>query len=361
MRHPTEGVLRRLLDEPAGVSTTDRSHVAGCAACLQALAAAHDDAALVGAALSPGAAADVDVEAGWQRLAAATGTAPSTVTVTPLRPSRRRPDLRRPAAAALAVAVVLTGAGTAAANDWLPIFRTETVAPLSIRTSDLVALPDLEAYGDLALGAEPQVRSLTSAESAEQATGLDVPEVRQLPSGVTGEPIHQVVGEVSATFTFSAEDAAASAAASGQALPPPPPGLDGSSVRLDAGPGSAQIWTSGSGAPALIVARARAPRAFSSGVPFEQVRDYLLELPGLPDTVAAQLRTFTQDGSVLPLPVPADQVTTSSTEVDGVPATLLEARNGALAAVVWVQDGVVTVVAGSLDDDEVLTLARQLG
>ena len=31
-----------------------------------------------------------------------------------------------------------------------------------------------------------------------------------------------------------------------------------------------------------------------------------------------------------------------------------------MAAVVWVVDGVVTVVAGALDDDEVLTVARSL-
>jgi hypothetical protein len=29
MRHPTEGVLRRLLDEPAGVADSDREHVTG--------------------------------------------------------------------------------------------------------------------------------------------------------------------------------------------------------------------------------------------------------------------------------------------------------------------------------------------
>ena len=29
MRHPTEGLLRRLVDEPAGVADADREHVAG--------------------------------------------------------------------------------------------------------------------------------------------------------------------------------------------------------------------------------------------------------------------------------------------------------------------------------------------
>ena len=90
------------------------------------------------------------------------------------------------------------------------------------------------------------------------------------------------------------------------------------------------------------------------------MRDYLLQLPGLPDGVAAQLRTFAADGSTLPLPVPEDRVTTRPDQVDGVPATVLETRDRSLAAVVWVDRGVVTVVAGSLGDDEVLTVARDL-
>ena len=181
-----------------------------------------------------------------------------------------------------------------------------------------------------------------------------------LPRGVTGEPVYQVGGEVSATFTFSADRAAQAADEAGETLPPTPPGLDGSRVRLVAGPGVAQFWSSSAGAPALVVGRAVAPSAFSSGVPFETVRDYLLSLPGMPDDVAEQLRTFTADGSTLPLPVPADQVDTSSAQVNGASATVLTARDRTMAAVVWVQDGVVTVVAGSLDADELLSIAEDL-
>ncbi len=40
MRHPNDGTLRRLVDEPAGVADADREHVAGCPVCLSGLAAA---------------------------------------------------------------------------------------------------------------------------------------------------------------------------------------------------------------------------------------------------------------------------------------------------------------------------------
>ena len=360
MRHPTEGVLRRLLDEPAGVADSDREHVAACQHCLGELAAIREDAALVGAALATEAAEGVDVAAAWRRFSTAEPATGPERAAAPARAGRTRGLLRRPVVAVLAFAVVLSGAGAAAANDWLQIFRTEQVAPISLSGADLIAMPDLSAYGDLAMTGDPDVHEAPDAAAAAAESGLDLPEVATLPRGVTGEPVYRVGREVTATFTFSADRAAEAAADAGETLPPVPPGLDGSQVRLVAGPGVAQVWLSSAGAPALLVGRAVAPSAFSSGVPFETLRDYLLSLPGLPEDVAAQLRTFTADGSTLPLPVPADQVTTSSAQVDGMPATVLETRDRALAAVVWVDDGELTVVAGSLDVDEVLSIAREL-
>ena len=108
------------------------------------------------------------------------------------------------------------------------------------------------------------------------------------------------------------------------------------------------------------MARAVAPTAYSSGIPFETARDYLLSLPGLPEHVATQLRGFSGDGTTLPLPVPDERVSTSTADVGGVPATVLASRDGTLAGVVWVKDGVVTAVGGSLSEKEVLDVARGL-
>jgi hypothetical protein len=353
MRHPTEGTLRRLVDEPAGVPDADRTHVAACPDCLRGLAAAREDAALTMTALST--SAPVDVDRAWQRFAA--GTAPVTPTAAPAR--RRRRLLHSPVAAAFGVVVVLGGAGAAAAADWLQIFRTEEVAPVQVSAGDLVGLPDLSAYGELRMVSEPDVQTVADAAAAEQVTGLEVPDVAALPDGVTGEPEYVAGGQAVAEFTFSADRAAQAAAEAGETLPPPPPGLDGATFRLVAGPGVAAVWKSGSGAPGLVVARATAPAAFSSGVDFDTAREYLLSLPGLPDELAAQLRSFAADGT-LPLPVPAEFATASETEVDGHPATVLATRDGTLTGVVWVEDGVITGVAGSLSEDEVLAVARDL-
>jgi hypothetical protein len=357
-RHPTDGTLRRLLDDPAGVADADRAHVAGCAACLSDLAAAQEDAAVAATALSY-EAGGTDVDQAWQRFSAS--AAPATAPAVARSPRRRRRfSLRSPAVAAIGAVVVLGGAGAAAAGDWFPIFHTEHVATVELSAADLVALPDLSDYGSLDVTSEPDVHQVADAAAAESASGLALPDVVQLPRGVSGTPSYTVGGQLVAEFTFSATKAAQAARDVGETLPAPPAGLDGSRFRLVAGPGAAETWSESRGVPALIVARVTAPTAFSSGVPFETARDYLLSLPGLPDELAEQLRAFPADGTTLPLPVPEQLATTSTASVDGHDATVLASRDGAVTGVVWVADGVVTAVAGSLSEDEVLAVARGL-
>jgi len=349
MRHLTEGVVRRLVDDPAGVAEVNREHLANCPLCQSELAAAQEDAAVAGEALAVDLTTDVD--RGWSRLSRGLEV-DQRQPVAAAAPQRRwRERLRSP---------VVAAAGVAAAADWVQIFRTEQIAPVTITQADLLELPDLSAYGEVQVIEEAQVREVADAAAAEEATGLDVAQVSELPDGVVGEPTYQVGGQVSAVFTFSAEKAAETAAATGETLPPPPPGLDGSQFRLVAGPGVATVWPSTRGLPALVVARAVAPAAYSSGIRMETARGYLLSLPGLPEDVATQLRNLSGDGTTLPLPVPAEQVTTSSADVGGMAATVFTSRDGTMAGVVWVEDGIVTAVAGSLSDDEVLSVARGL-
>jgi hypothetical protein len=360
MRHPSEGVLRRLVDEPAGVTDDERAHVASCPTCLRVLDAVRGEAQLVGAALAP-STTETDTDAAWARLSTTTrAAAAARPTVPTAAPGRWRTAVRRPAVAALSAALLLTGAGVAAANDWLPIFQTERVDPVEVTSTELVQVPDLSAYGDLQVAKEPETEQVPDAATALQRTALDVPQVAELPEGVTGDPTYQVAGVVDATFTFSAEKAAQAAAAEGETLPPPPAGLDGSQVRLEAGPAVAALWSQPTGVPTLVVARVVAPRVYSSGVPFETVRDYLLSLPGLPDGLADQLRDLSADAATLPLPVPAELVTSSTADVGGIEATVLTSRDGLFAAVVWVEDGMITGVAGSLSDEELLSVARGL-
>jgi hypothetical protein len=356
MRHPNDGTLRRLVDEPAGVADADREHVAGCPVCLAGLAAARDDAEVAGAALDVEIAADVDE--GYRRLARSVAERASRGGATLPSAHRFRAALRSPALAVAGAVVVLTGAGAAGASDWLQIFRTEQVTPLTLTDEDLLRLPDLSAYGHVDLSGRPGTHVVPDADAAEEATGLSVPDVAGLPEGVKGPPVFRVGDRLHANFTFSADRARRAADAVGETLPPPPAGMDGAKFRLVAGPGVAEIWSSTHGVPALLVARAVAPTGYSTGVPLQTALDYLVSLPGISDDVAAELRAL-GDGSTLPLPLPAGTVT-GSADVGGERATVFTSPDGAISGVVWADDGIVTAVAGSVSVDEVLAVARGL-
>lgn len=354
MRHPNEGLLRRVIDEPNGVSTADRAHIASCRQCLDQVAVMQRDAALVGAALAADEK-DIDVAAAWNRLGANT-----TVTVTPITAAKpRKRFARKSAIAAVAVGAILVGGTAAAANNWFQIFKTEQVAAVNFDPSQLLSIPDLRAYGDFTTNADIHPHEVPTAQAAATQSGLQVPTITDLPRGVSGDPAYQVLGKTSATFTFNATRAAAAVAQAGKQLPPPPPGLDGSTVRLEAGPGVAEVWSK-QGIPTLVIGRAVAPTAYSTGVSFNTIRDYLVSIPGFPSDVADQLRAFSADGSTLPIPVPEDRATTEATRVNGIPATLVQTRDQSMTAVIWVDNGIVNAVAGSLGSDEVIDIAAGL-
>ncbi|WP_062432854.1 hypothetical protein [Herbidospora daliensis] len=349
MRHPTDGTLRRLLDEPDGVADADRDHIAHCPACQEGLNVARDDAAFAATVLRPDV--EVDVDQAWTRFS----TRPPAKRATVL--SRWRSRLRSPVVAIAGAAVLVTGAGAAAAADWLQIFQAEQVAPVTAPQAELAKIPELDEFGDLDITDEINFRPAKGLTEAQEAAGLTLPAVADLPRGVSGAPAYYVVGKAGASFTFSAETTARTAAKAGATAPPMPPGLDGSRFILSAGPGLAAVWASDHEIPALAVARITAPSVYSAGVPFTTVRDYLTSLSFIPADVVAQLRGFSGDGT-LPLFSAVEEKQTSVTDVGGRPATLVQ--SGSMTAVLWVADGVINAVAGSLTADEVLTVARGL-
>lgn len=399
MIHPTDGLLRRYLDEPAAMSDADRSHLSGCSRCLGELGRAGQDRDLVARALAstdqnaPDQNApdqnipdqsipdQNDVDQAWVTLrrrleepaASRDGADPPWASAVGLR---RRPRLieravRRPVTAAVAAGlVVLGGAAAAAASDWLPIFRAEKVAPVTISDADLTGadqlmdqvgrLAELSAYGDLTAPSQVRPSTVPDAAAAAARTGLTVPAVADVPTGVQGAPRYLVLDQQNVEFTFSAAKAGEAVRTHGGTLATMPAGLDGTRLRVQGGPGVAVAWQQQSGMPTLVVARAKAPTAATQGAPLPVVRDYLLSMPGISPGLAAQLRAVTGDGTTLPIPVPSAMATSSQTDVDGVPATVIQTKNGLLVGVVWVDRGELNVVLGPLSRDEVLKVARDL-
>jgi hypothetical protein len=348
MRHPGDGLLRRLLDEPDGVADSDRSHVDGCASCTTRLAEVSRDAADVQSALRLDM--DVDVDAAWHDMI-------SRAAMEPPKPVRqRRKSVRTPVIAVVGVMALLGGASAAAAGNWFQIFRTEQVTPITVPQADLVQLPELEEFGTMRVESRPKIRDVEDARTARETTGLASPRITNLPGGVTGQPQFLVGDKVLGVFTF---DRAKAEKALGRPLPEPPAGLETTEFRLTAGPGLAAVWAGNSGAPALMIGRVVAPEGFSNGIPFDAARDYLLSLPGLPASVSGQLKAFTKEGGTLPLIVNANSETSFTTRVGRAPATVLSTEGGAMSAVFWVEGGFINAVGGSLSTGEVLRVARE--
>ena len=378
MTHVAAGVLRRFLDQPAAISAVDRAHLTSCPRCAIELGQAQHDRATAAAALIIADRGEPDLgpaqlDTAWVRFVERLAESDVAGSARPGRPGpRSRQSLlarlaRRPVAAAVIAGLVIVGGGAAAAaQGWLQIFRTETVAPVSISAQDLMAVGEvgrlmaLSAYGQLVQPTHPQLIDVPGAADAAARTGLTVPQVGALPTGVQGNPRYQILERQVVQFTFSAAKAAQTAAALGATLPPMPAGLDGSQLQLLAGPGMVLTWTQRSGPPTLMVAKLTAPSVVSQGAPLPVVRDYLLSLPGIPADLAAQLRTMTGDGTTLPIPVPANLATASQAPLGDATTTVVETKDRAAVAAIWAGHGVVEAVAGPLSREEVLAVAHDL-
>jgi len=378
MIHVADGTLRRFLDEPAAISAVDRAHLTRCPRCSAELGQAGQDRDTAAAALIPVDRGEPDrgpaqLDTAWVRLGERLAELDLPAPARCVRPGPRSWQsllarvARRPVAAAVIAGLVVVGGGAAAAAEgWLQIFRTETVAPVSISAQDLTAIGEvgrlmaLSAYGQLVRPTRPQLIDVPGAADAAARTGLTVPQVGVLPTGVEGNPRYQVLERQVVQFTFSAAKAAQTAAALGATLPPMPAGLDGSQLQLLAGPGMVLTWTQRSGPPTLMVAKLTAPSVVSQGAPLPVVRDYLLSLPGIPADLAAQLRMMTGDATTLPIPVPANLATASQAPLGDATATVVETKDHAAVAAIWAGHGVVEAVAGPLSREEVLAVAHDL-
>jgi hypothetical protein len=140
-------------------------------------------------------------------------------------------------------------------------------------------------------------------------------------------------------------------------------GLAGSSVTVDGGPAVLAEYgsTAATGVPSLGVATIRRPTAQSTGASLSQIEAFLLGQPGVPSGLAEEVRLLGDLRTIFPVPVP-DGASVRSVRIGGSPGVLLADSSHAAAGVVWEDGhGMVHVVAGILDPQDVLNVAQHLG
>jgi hypothetical protein len=371
MRHIPDGVLRRLDDEPLAVPDRVTEHVASCKRCGARHARIAEDTEFVARLFSaPQLVPDADMA--WVRLRRALYPMPEEEAHRRRRPA---PGFRRSGRFAsvsargglVIAAVAILVAGTAAAATLTTIFAPTHVAAVSLSQSDLRAitaftgLDDRQVLGGFSTpsgsttahfgtvkwsSAGPAHPAASLAGAAAEA-GFPVTLPGRLPAGVGAAEQFIVQPRVSATVTFNSAVAR----------------LGGSSVELVAGPAILVQYAaaSGRGLSTLAVATMPRPTARSSGASVSQIEAFLLNQPGIPPELAEEVRLLGDLRTILPVPVPPG-ASVHSVQVGGWPGVLLADSSNAAGAVVWEDGrGMLHVVAGILDSQDLLNVANQLG
>jgi hypothetical protein len=363
--HLSDGVLRRMYDEPLAVAEVARGHFNGCAGCQARFAAVAEAARDSEAALAT-PAVTVDAAAAYRAVAGRLER-PRLAWV-PRFGFRGGPRRRAVLAATLlAAALAVVAFAQPMADNLTQIFSPKQVQVVPITAQSLQGLPDLSNWGTTKVIAQPELQQV---DGAQQAAGSDLPSLAgaKVPAGLPA-PQYARVSQTSGTFTFDAAKAQAAAEREGQKAPPLPSNLNGSVLQLTGGPAEAVVFGSldpkqvqGGQVPQLVIAAARKPVLTSNGATVKQIEDAVLAQPGVSPELAAQIRAIGDPTSTLPIPIPADRATSHAVTLkDGTQATFIGDDTGIAAGIIWFKGNYVYAVGGSLHEADLLAVANSLG
>jgi hypothetical protein len=363
--HLSDGTLRRMVDEPDAHGGADARHLETCPDCKARFSTVSGDARAISSLLTA-PELKVDVASAFSQVRAAPAARPRFGFRLPVMRPGSRPVVLAFATAVAAIALLVT----AIAQD-SNTFTPQTLTPVPVTMADMQALSQLSAYGTITWTKQPQPQLVTSASEATTVSGLPVPKVTALPAGVSSTLTYAAMGKATAVFTFSKDKAAASAAQTGKTLPALPAGIDGAQLTVTVGPAVVEIYgniskpAAGSditqaNLPQLIVGETTAPVATSSQVTVVQFEDYLLSQPGISPELKAAIKAIGDPSTTLPIPVPVQFATTSSVTVQGVQGLALGDNTGVGAGVIWIKNGVVYGVVGTIKRDDAVNVANQL-
>lgn len=358
MKHLADGILRRLVDEPLAISTTDRRHLESCPRCRAQFDAIGEDAR-------------------WTERSFATTTPElntrnalhavhGRVAATQVKPAARRPFVARfipiksvgavAGVAALVGALTLTPAGSLA-QSFITVFQPKTVVAVPVTTADLRQLAQLRRYGTVQ--APARLPTHTASTNASAATLAGMPVLAAGSGAPAIAPRYTVIPSAAASFTFSAAKARA-ARSTGKAIPPMPARINGSTLQVTLGTTVVTTYGDPHSIPQLIIGQMRAPIIRSTGVSLRTLENYVLHLPGISPQLASEIQQINNPASVLPIPIPVDLAQAHTVQVQGVSGLELGDSTGLGSGVVWEKDGMIYGVAGPMTDTQVLAIAGSL-
>ena len=365
MAHLADGALRRIVDEPDANTGADARHYESCPECQARYKVVAGDAARISILL---AAPDlkVDVASAFDRVRSAPAAQPRFGFRLPVMQPGRRPLALAFAATLAAVALLVTAL---ASGD--NIFSPKTITPVPVTMADLQSLSQLGAYGEVTWTTRPNLQIAANEAEAQSISGLTPPNVAKLPVGVSSTVTYAAMPKAEAVFTFSKDRAAAAAAQAGKSLPALPAGMDGAKLTVTIGPAVAAIYgnlnkpSTGSdltqaNLPQMIVAKSSAPVATSTQVSVKQLEDYILTMPGISPELVAAIKAIGDPSTTLPVPVPIEFGTATRVQVQGVDGVALGDNTGVGSGVIWIKNGVVYGVVGTIKQSDAIDVANHL-
>src|ERR1700732_1090292 len=221
VRHLSDGMLRRIYDEPLALTAADQAHFDGCADCNARFCAIANEARSTAALLSVPAfepqanAALTAVQVRIKRAEAANPPRPYERWLD--RSSPRWRPLATPAIGGLLAAALLTGLGVSGiAQSLVRVFEPQQLQAVQVSPSDFGQTSALLDYGNVKwLPEPPKVQQLTDAAAAQAQSGLPVLTPASLPNGISGPVSYGVVSHATGSLTFDAARLQASAAKGG--------------------------------------------------------------------------------------------------------------------------------------------------
>ena len=288
----------------------------------------------------------------------------------------------RPLAASLAAIVVvaaLTVSGVA--ETILTIFEPKQVVVVRFDPRNLRGIPDLSQYGTLTWVSQPSWRQVASVGAAAADAGFTPLVPATLPQGLPADARVAAMPRAEATFRFDEALARAAAARVGATPPPMPPAVATTTLTMSGGPAVMQQYGSGTDGwtavasgplptapqlsgtqtgPFVVIVQARAPVVTSNGATVNELRDYALAQPGIPPSVASQIRAIGDPVKTLLLPIGIDLKDARSVTIRGTQGYLVGDETGLGSGIVWLERGYVVGVLGSLKESDLISLVNAL-
>jgi len=365
-------------------------HLAHCAACQQQVAELRQNASVASDAMRAVSAATVPAAAevaiarerlAWRQrvpvaAAAASEPQPASGLLSRISTSWRVAASGLAAALVLSFVVAFTPEGRTAAAGFLAQFRSQQVAAIEVSPQSQAeiarTLNSLSNLGTVRtpsgalrpgdLGRFDESATVTLDQASRQAGfRLLTPDPATLPPGVDRTPRVSTIPANEIRFTFDKAKASAHFRATGHPEVTLPDKFDGATLVISLPAAALLQYGARDSHQALVIGQSGELVVDVQGnVSLDELREFLLGLPGLPKETTDQLRLIRNWKQTLPLPIPADKINWKAENFNGGQGLLLNDNSGMGSAAIWQSGGHLFGVAGSMKATDLKRVADSL-